>query len=81
MTPESRSAPPAELAHPNYEQSAWLKDREHLHVDGDPETEADFTRALNYLETMTAHFVEFGPWQEKTAWDIAYELIHHNTWH
>lgn len=52
-----------------------------LRIEGDPETPADFSRALNYLEIITAHLLEFGPLEAKTAWDVAYELSYHNAWH
>lgn len=52
-----------------------------LPIEGDPETETGFKRAFGYLETITAHFLEFGPLEEKTPFDVAYELSHHNAWH
>lgn len=52
-----------------------------LRIEGDPETPADFARALCYLETITTHWLECGPLAEKTAWDVAYELDYHNAWH
>jgi hypothetical protein len=50
-------------------------------VSGDPDSAEDFTRAHQYLETITAHFLEFGPLEEKTPADVAYELDYHNRWH
>jgi hypothetical protein len=52
-----------------------------LRIEGDPETPTDFSRALNYLETITAHWLECGALEAKTAWDVAYELSYHNAWH
>lgn len=34
--------------------------------------------ATRYLGDIAAHFIEFGPWQNKTAGDLAYELSWHN---
>ena len=56
-------------------------DEQAQRIEGDPETPADFNRAFSYLETITAHWLEFGPLEEKTAWDVAYELSYHNAWH
>jgi hypothetical protein len=49
--------------------------------EGDPETPEDFSRAFSYLETITAHFLEFGPLEEKTSMDVEHELSYHNSWH
>ncbi len=47
---------------------------------GEPAASAD-VRALAYLDAITAHFLEFGPLEKKTAFHVAYELSHHNAWH
>jgi hypothetical protein len=52
-----------------------------IQVPGDPDSAEDFLRTHQYLETITAHFLEFGPLVEKTAADVAYELDYHNRWH
>ena len=65
----------------DYQQSQFLQFGNEIHFEGDPQTPDDFARALNYLETITQHCIEFGPYWEKTGADIAYELDYHNTWH
>jgi hypothetical protein len=61
--------------------SRFLIDGSEIQVPGDPDTVEDFLRAHQYLETITAHFLEFGPLEEKTPFDVAYELSYHNAWH
>jgi hypothetical protein len=51
-----------------------------LPIEGDPETPEDFNRAHAYLNQITAYFQEFGPLEEKTPYDVAYELSYHNAW-
>ena len=73
---------------PNHSlQSNW---RESVHLnfaqkplstEGDPEMPEAFSRALHYLESITAHFQEFGPLEEKTSIDLGHELSYHNSWH
>jgi hypothetical protein len=53
MTPESRSAPPEELARPDYEQSVWLKGRDHIQIAGDPDTAEEFAGAYDFLDSIT----------------------------
>jgi hypothetical protein len=61
--------------------SRFLTYGSEIQVPDDPDTVEDFLRAHQYLETITAHFLEFGPLAEKTAADVAYELDYHNRWH
>src|SRR5688572_3759997 len=69
-------------AKPTWRESPHLSfAAQSLKLPGDPETPADFNRALNYVETITNHFLEFGPLEEKTPFDVAYELSHANAWH
>lgn len=63
------------------ESPSLVFDEQSLQIEGDPETLTDFTRAFSYLETITEHWLEFGPLEEKTAWDVVYELDYHNAWH
>lgn len=73
---------------PTTEPEARLDYRQspHLHYGamplraGDPESPVLFTQALAFLEAITDHFMEFGPWQEKTPGDLVEELSHHNRW-
>src|SRR5687768_15157584 len=66
----------------SYRESPHLSfDHTTIALPGDPETPAEFRRALAYLDAITAHFLEFGPLEEKTAFDVAYELSYHNAWH
>jgi hypothetical protein len=78
MVEQSASHPPnrswRESPHLSFTQKS-------LPVEGDPETPEDFNRALSYLETITAHFLEFGPLEEKTPLDVEHELTYHNSWH
>jgi hypothetical protein len=68
-------------------QSQWREsphlsfESQSVKIPGDPEDPADFSRALRYLETITDHFLEFGPLEEKTPFDVAYELSYHNRWY
>lgn len=52
-----------------------------IQLPGDPDNPTDFARAQHYLETITAHLLEFGPVWEKAPNDIIIELHHHNAWH
>ena len=65
----------------DYEQSRFLKFGNEVQLLGDPETGDDFARTQHYLETITTHCLEFGPWWEKQPQDIANELAYHNSWH
>jgi hypothetical protein len=63
------------------EQSRFLQFGNDVHLPGDPATVEDFARAEAYLETITNHCIEFGPWWEKKPQDVVYELDYHNAWH
>src|SRR5438552_14125473 len=60
--------------------SRFLKPGREIQMPGDPETLEDFARAHAYLESITAHLIEFGPVWEKAPNDILIELQHHNAW-
>ena len=64
---------------PDYQQSRFLQWDNDIHLAGDPSTPATFTSALQLLETITDHFLEFGLW-EKTPADLKDEIAHHNGW-
>jgi hypothetical protein len=73
---------PSQSPKPNWRESAHLNfAQKPLPIEGDPETPEDFSRALAYLDQISAHFLEFGPVEEKTAIDIEHELAYHNSWH
>jgi hypothetical protein len=73
---------PSHSPQPNWRESLHLNfTQKPLPIEGDPEIPEDFTRALIYLEHITTHFLEFGPIEEKTPFDVAYELSYHNAWH
>lgn len=65
----------------DYTQSRFLQFGNEIQLPGDPETADDFVRTQHYLETITAHCLEFGPWWEKQPQDMANELAYHNAWH
>jgi hypothetical protein len=78
MVEQSAGQPPKQ----SWRESPHLSfDQKSLPIEGDPETPEDFSRALSYLETITAHFLEFGPLEEKTPLDVEHELFYHNSWH
>jgi hypothetical protein len=62
-------------------KSRFYKDGTAIQLPGDPETPEDFARAQSYLETITNHWLEFGPVWEKQPQDIVEELDYHNAWH
>lgn len=76
-----QSPRPPEERFVDYQQSRFLQFGNKIHLEGDPETVEDFARTQHYLETITDHCIEFGPWWEKTSDDIVYELDYHNAWH
>ncbi len=61
--------------------SRFYKDGTAIQLPGDPEVPEDFARARSYLETITTHWLEFGPVWEKQPQDIVEELAYHNAWH
>lgn len=65
---------------PDYRESPYLRFGATSVQTGDPETPELFTQALIFLEAITDHFAEFGPWDEKTPRDLVDELNHHNGW-
>jgi len=65
---------------PDYRDSPWLRFEGGFAFKGDPENTEDFAQALDILETITSHFMEFGPWQEKTTVDLSEDLSYHNAW-
>ncbi len=64
----------------DFEQSRFLQFGTEIHLAGDPESPEDFARAQHYLETITTHCIEFGPWWEKRPQDVVNELDYHNAW-
>jgi len=78
---EPISRPPVDEYLADYEQSRFLQFGNEIQLPGDPETGDDFARAQHYLEAITAHCIEFGPWWEKQPQDMADELAYHNAWH
>lgn len=79
--PERSPQPLPEEHFADYQASRFLQFGNDIQLEGDPQTPNDFARAFNYLETITQHCMEFGPWWEKTGADIVYELDYHNAWH
>jgi hypothetical protein len=63
------------------QQSRFLQFGTEIQLVGDPESPEDFARAQHYLETITTHLLEFGPWWEKQPQDVVNELDYHNAWH
>lgn len=78
---EQSPRPPPDERFTDYQTSRFLQFGDEIQLEGDPQTPDEFARALNYLETITKHCIEFGPYWEKTGADIAYELDYHNSWH
>ncbi len=78
---EQAPRPPPEERFAEVDQSRFLQFGNDIHLPGDPETPEDFARAQQYLETITAHCIEFGPWWEKQPQDVVNELDYHNAWH
>src|SRR5215212_9290410 len=79
--PEQFPKPQPEERFGDCQQSRFLQFGTEIQVEGDPSTGEDFERAHDYLETMTAHWIEFGPWWEKKPQDVVDELNYHNAWH
>src|SRR5436309_2462237 len=82
---------PAAAWPPAYERSAWLDVRNTaIQVEGDPETEAEFAAAYDFLHVATVYFktdwgsasspTQKGLWWTVTADDIKDELEHRNQW-
>lgn len=78
---EQAPTPQPEERFAEVDQSRFLQFSSDIHLPGDPVTAADFARAAAYLETITAHCIEFGPWWEKQPQDVVDELDYHNAWH
>src|SRR4051812_42554526 len=78
---EQSPQPQSERRFADYQQSRFLQFGNEIQFVGDPETPEDFARAQHYLETITAHCIESGPWWEKQPQEIAAELTYHNEWH
>ncbi len=76
--PSPRSQPEERFG--DFEQSRFLQFGTEIHLAGDPESPEDFARAQHYLETITTHCIEFGPWWEKRPQDVVNELDYHNAW-
>jgi hypothetical protein len=79
MSEQPPRAPPERFA--EIEQSRFLQFGTDIHLPGDPQSAEDFARAQSYLEMITAHCLEFGPWWEKQPQDVVDELAYHNAWH
>src|SRR5688572_12116972 len=78
---ERTSSTPDKAQFGDIYQSRFYQYGTEVQLPGDPETPEDFARAQSYLETITAHFLAFGPIEEKTPFDVTYELGYHNSWH
>jgi hypothetical protein len=77
--PAPRPQPDEYLA--DYAQSRFLQFGTEIHPLGDPETANDFARTQHYLEMISAHCIEFGPWWEKQPQGVVDELDYHNAWY
>mgnify|MGYP007071108823 CR=1 FL=1 len=62
-----RSPPPPAERFTDYQQSRFLQFGNDIQLAGDPQTPDDFARAFNYLEEITKHCIEFGPYWEKNG--------------